>query len=101
TSLDDEISRLQDRLKLLEEQRASVSTYRAQNVVILSPLRRMPPEVLGQIFLWTLTSDVARNWCNFSTKDSPWVLTQISSHWRSISILIPSLWSRINLDYGR
>ncbi|KAJ7729109.1 hypothetical protein DFH07DRAFT_703551, partial [Mycena maculata] len=94
--LDEEISWLRARSKQLEEEHASVSRYHAQNTAILSPLRRMPPEVLGEIFLWTLPS--AR--CSrFDTKNGPWLLPQISSRWRTISLSIPSLWSQINLDY--
>ncbi|KAJ7780043.1 hypothetical protein DFH07DRAFT_793539 [Mycena maculata] len=97
--LDEEISRLRIRLKSLEEEHASLSSYRAQNKGILSPLRRMPAEVLGEIFSWTLPSATeARDRDKFSTGDSPWVLTQISSRWRTISVSIPSLWSRIDLD---
>ncbi|KAJ7147680.1 hypothetical protein C8R43DRAFT_889629, partial [Mycena crocata] len=51
--LDDEISRLQGRagrLKELEGVRGSLSTSHAQNTAIISPLRRMPAEVLAEIF---------------------------------------------------
>ncbi|KAJ7780064.1 hypothetical protein DFH07DRAFT_793604 [Mycena maculata] len=52
--LDEEISRLRDRLEQLEEERVSLSRYHAQNKSILSPLRRIPPEVLAEILSWTL-----------------------------------------------
>ncbi|KAJ7483359.1 hypothetical protein FB451DRAFT_989045, partial [Mycena latifolia] len=52
--LDSEISRIQGVLKELEDERAAVSDFHAQNTAILSPIRRMPPEVLGEIFSWTL-----------------------------------------------
>jgi hypothetical protein len=48
--LDAEISRLRGRLKQVEDERTDLATYRAQNNTVLSPLRRMPPEVLGEIF---------------------------------------------------
>lgn len=93
--LDEEISRLRDRLVLLEEERASVSNYRARNIGIISPLRRMPPEVVCEIFSWTLPSaDVALQ-SPFSLNSSPWLLTHISSRWRAISLSSPSLWSHI------
>ncbi|KAJ7302969.1 hypothetical protein DFH08DRAFT_986798, partial [Mycena albidolilacea] len=52
--LDDEISTLEEKLQQLEEEHASLSSYRTRNKAILSPLRRMPPEVLGEIFSLTL-----------------------------------------------
>ncbi|KAJ7691902.1 hypothetical protein B0H17DRAFT_872627, partial [Mycena rosella] len=102
--LDTKISRLQDRLKRLEEERAAVSRYHAQNNAILSPLRRMPPEVLGEIFSWTLPS--ARDAvalgrrgttsiCGSDVGSSPWILGHISSRWRAIALSTPSLWSLV------
>ncbi|KAJ7442464.1 hypothetical protein FB451DRAFT_110236 [Mycena latifolia] len=99
-SLDDEISRLRDRLQWLEEERVSLSTYRAQNNAILSPFRRMPPEVLGEIFSWTLPSvQEALMRLEFDVSDSPWGLSQVSSRWRAVVLSIPSLWSLVAIDY--
>ncbi|KAJ6580810.1 hypothetical protein B0H19DRAFT_1112474 [Mycena capillaripes] len=54
--LDEEILRLQEKLKRLEEERAVLTAYRARNLATLSPLRRLPPEVIGEIISWTLPS---------------------------------------------
>jgi len=99
-SLDDEISRLRDRLKQLDEERSSLTIYRARNRAILSPLRRMPPEVLGDIFSWTLPPIRDGDRARFDLDDSPWVLTHISTRWRAIALATPSLWSRIVIDYA-
>ncbi|KAJ6503735.1 hypothetical protein C8R45DRAFT_1209348 [Mycena sanguinolenta] len=48
--LDAEISRLQGQLMEMKEERGALAEYHAQNTTILSPLRRMPSEVLGEIF---------------------------------------------------
>ncbi|KAJ7483451.1 hypothetical protein FB451DRAFT_1170051 [Mycena latifolia] len=96
--LDDEIARLRNQLKELEEEHAVLSSYHAQNRAILSPLRRMPPEVLGQIFSWTLPS--ARTRIGRDLESSPWILTHISSRWRAISLSTPSLWSLVVTDYA-
>ncbi|KAF8211008.1 hypothetical protein K438DRAFT_1569312, partial [Mycena galopus ATCC 62051] len=95
-SLDVQISKLIEKMKPLQDERASLLSYRTRNKAILSPLRRMPPEVLSQIFAWTLPSigDVLRVG-KIDTTQSPWLLTQISSRWRAISLGIPSLWSRV------
>ncbi|KAJ7609032.1 hypothetical protein FB45DRAFT_1127774 [Roridomyces roridus] len=52
--LDGEISRLRNRLAQLEKEQTQLSGYHSQNAAIISPLRRMPPEILAQIFSWTL-----------------------------------------------
>lgn len=48
--LKEELSKIQETLIPLEKEHVSLSSYRARNEAILSPLRRMPPEVLGDIF---------------------------------------------------
>ncbi|KAJ7138176.1 hypothetical protein C8R44DRAFT_944680 [Mycena epipterygia] len=91
--VEQELSRPRDRVKQLEEKRASLLTHLAKNTVILSPLRRIPPEVLGEIFLWTLPLVGALRAKDFDVADSPWVLTHVSRHWRAVSLSIPSLCS--------
>ncbi|KAJ7113999.1 hypothetical protein C8R44DRAFT_229814 [Mycena epipterygia] len=99
--IDDKIARLQDpsRLQELEEERASHASYHAQNKAILSALRRIPPEVLGQIFAWTLPTplDPRRQ---EDASDSPWVLVQICSRWRAVALSLPSLWSLFVIDFS-
>ncbi|KAF8211010.1 hypothetical protein K438DRAFT_1534115, partial [Mycena galopus ATCC 62051] len=101
-SLDDEISKIRKKLKQLEDERASVFSSRTQSNTILSPLRRMPSELLGKIFLETLssvTNDSLRG-RRFDMARSPWQLTRVSSRWRAVSLSIPSLWSRIAISYN-
>ncbi|KAF7371095.1 F-box domain-containing protein [Mycena sanguinolenta] len=94
--LEDEISKSPDRREELEEERLSLLAYRAQNRAILSPIRRIPPEILGDIFCWTLPPILDDS--NL-VGSSPWLSTHISSRWRTISIAMPALWSRIVVDY--
>ncbi|KAJ7608450.1 hypothetical protein FB45DRAFT_846335 [Roridomyces roridus] len=98
--LDDEISRLEDRLKVLGRERELVSEYRRKNVGILSPMRRLPTEIICQIFSWSLPTpeDVKAPTYKPSAKGSPWVLTWISSRWREICISTHSLWSMLHID---
>ncbi|KAJ7330518.1 hypothetical protein DFH08DRAFT_967053 [Mycena albidolilacea] len=100
--LDDEIPKLREKLKQLEYERASLPRYVTCNKAALAPLRRMPPEVLGEIFSWTLpTIANVLNAGKFDMAQSPWLLTQISSRWRAVSLSIPSLWSRVVIQYPR
>ncbi|KAJ7846270.1 hypothetical protein B0H13DRAFT_2093563 [Mycena leptocephala] len=97
--LDDKIAKLRDRLNCLEQERVSLLSYWTRNQAILSPLRRLPPEVLGEIFSWTLPStEESRD--RFSIGDSPWVLTHTSAYWRAVSISTSSLWSRFIFTYS-
>ncbi|KAJ7138192.1 hypothetical protein C8R44DRAFT_661243, partial [Mycena epipterygia] len=94
-----ELSRLRDQVKQLEEKRASLLTHLAKNTAILSPLRRMPPEVLGEIFAWTLPSVDALMREGFVVENSPWVLTHVSSHWRAVALSTPFLWSLVVVNF--
>ncbi|KAJ6552733.1 hypothetical protein B0H19DRAFT_949729, partial [Mycena capillaripes] len=87
TLLDEEISHLRDRVQQLEEERNSLSRFRTQNQAVLSQRRRVPPEVLSQIFCWTLPSAKnAQLRTQFRATDSPWVLTHVCHHWRNVAI---------------
>ncbi|KAJ7609145.1 hypothetical protein FB45DRAFT_1067149 [Roridomyces roridus] len=97
--LDSEISRLRDRLDQLQAERMHLSEYHSQYVPILSPLRRMPSEILVQIFSRTLPSFDESKGDASDAKGSPWALTQVSSRWREIALSTPSLWSTLRI-YG-
>ncbi|KAJ7902475.1 hypothetical protein B0H13DRAFT_2195423 [Mycena leptocephala] len=90
--LEDEISNLRKTLQQLEADHTSesLSSYRTKHKVILFPLRRMPPEVLSEIFLWTLPSIqafIGHSSCGrFDMRVSSWILTRICTRWRAISI---------------
>ncbi|KAF7340696.1 ABC protein [Mycena sanguinolenta] len=99
THLDDEISTLRERLKQLRDERTALSSYHTRNKAILSPLRRMPPEVLAEIFSWTLPAVQNARRSSFNMLQSPWLLTRISSRWRAVSVSTPILWSRLVMDY--
>ncbi|KAF8198808.1 hypothetical protein K438DRAFT_1717737 [Mycena galopus ATCC 62051] len=96
-ALDAEISRLKDRLIQLEGERAMWSKHHAKNLTILSPLRRMPSEILGEILSWALPGPPFRSPLNI--QDCPWVLTQVSSRWRAVALSRSSLWSMVYIDF--
>jgi hypothetical protein len=76
TRLDDEIWTLRRKLAQLEEERASLFNYRMRNRVLLCPLRRMPSELLREIFPWTLPSfREALDMGTFDMGQTPWLLT--------------------------
>ncbi|KAJ7147741.1 hypothetical protein C8R43DRAFT_953093 [Mycena crocata] len=98
--IDSQISRQREQLDRLEAQRNAVSNHLARNKSVLSPLRRIPPELLSEIFSWTLPSILtARRRDKLSVNDPPWILGHISSHWRAVAHSTPSLWSLVTVNY--
>ncbi|KAF7365084.1 F-box domain-containing protein [Mycena venus] len=58
----------------------------------LSPLRRMPTEILSLIFTFTLPPHPR-------AESAPWTISAVCSRWRAIVISQPCFWSFIQLDY--
>ncbi|KAJ6501907.1 hypothetical protein C8R45DRAFT_924387 [Mycena sanguinolenta] len=94
---DKALSSLQFRRKQLLQ---SIKTHKS----ILSPIRRLPPEILGEIF-----SLIVRATFHSSgytplpvTQHAPWLLTRVCRHWSAVALATPTLWSMIyvNLDHG-
>ncbi|KAJ6592465.1 hypothetical protein B0H19DRAFT_909005, partial [Mycena capillaripes] len=64
--------------------------------IILSPIRRVPSELVCEIFRWTLphTKTVAGK----AVEQPPWYLGHISRPWRDIALADPFLWNSIKVD---
>ncbi|KAJ7140959.1 hypothetical protein C8R44DRAFT_239315 [Mycena epipterygia] len=89
-----EISRL-----FLGRDRWNFPFVRAQD---LCPISRLPPDVLGEIFMWSLCAN------GFQSLNSrgrlalePLMVSHVSSRWRDVAISTPSLWSTIWVDRPR
>jgi hypothetical protein len=54
--IQEKLEALKEKMALLEGERAVLSSYRMSCRAVLSPLRKMPPEILGEIFSLTLPS---------------------------------------------
>ncbi|KAF8165655.1 hypothetical protein B0H34DRAFT_247254 [Crassisporium funariophilum] len=60
---------------------------------ILSPIRKIPSELLEKIFRHYATSII--QWQHVSRIQLPWVLSQVCQRWRAIVLRVPSLWSHV------
>ncbi|KAJ7669972.1 hypothetical protein DFH06DRAFT_1468697 [Mycena polygramma] len=94
-SLDERIHNLKVTLDGLILERHDLARRVQQCATVLSPIRRVPPEIVGEIFSWTLprTTRVAGH----PPSRAPWYLGQISGIWREIALGLPSLWSSITV----
>ncbi|KAJ6530859.1 hypothetical protein DFH09DRAFT_994426, partial [Mycena vulgaris] len=87
-------------MEQLEDERASLSRYHTQHKAILSPIRRIPSEILAEIFSWTLPSVLhVRRRRALNVADSPWVLTHTSGRWRAVALSTPLLWSLVAIEF--
>ncbi|KAJ7131376.1 hypothetical protein C8R44DRAFT_665132, partial [Mycena epipterygia] len=61
-----------------------------KHTTALSPVRRVPPEVMCQIFAWTLPH--SRRIARATVHCAPWHVSHICRSWRDWALANPSLW---------
>jgi len=91
---DAEIRRLDTLLKEQKARRQEILDTVNHHNIILSPLRRLPPDVLHEIFWHCLPTH--RN-SIMASSEAPLLLTQICSSWRSIAFASPRIWSKLHI----
>jgi hypothetical protein len=94
-----QIDLLRAKLDQLVAERDGIAERVQQYTAVLSPIRRVPPELICEVFAWTLpfTGRVAGDAVN----QPPWYLGHISRPWRDIALAYPTLWNSITLPDSR
>ncbi|KAJ6463148.1 hypothetical protein C8R47DRAFT_1026768 [Mycena vitilis] len=82
---------LDQRIAVRDEVTQRVQRYTA----VLSPVRRVPPEIISEIFSWILPQ--SRRVVGSVPIGAPWYLGHISSRWRDTALALPSLWTSITV----
>ncbi|KAK0196678.1 hypothetical protein F5146DRAFT_893548, partial [Armillaria mellea] len=89
-----DIHRLSDILSRLKEKRTLFRDAQKTHKIILSPIRRLHPDVLVQIFLTTGPSHLSE--CGaynvFDVTSGPWLVGQVCSKWRAVVASHSTLW---------
>ncbi|KAH9943142.1 uncharacterized protein BXZ73DRAFT_97196 [Epithele typhae] len=87
----DELAHIVDQrqaaIRGLEHNLATLEDRVALTRAYVSPIRRLPREILVQIFLAVFDD------CSWS----PWILSAVCTLWRRLALSIPKLWSKIRL----
>lgn len=63
---------------------------------VLSPVRRLPPELLMEIFSWTRNS---QSYHVHRMKGSPWVVSHVCKTWRAAALSCPELWTNFIVSH--
>ncbi|KAF7376780.1 hypothetical protein MSAN_00095300 [Mycena sanguinolenta] len=92
--LDDEITKLQAAIDKLAEERSRVAAYVEGHRALISPVRRLPLDIIQELFVACLPTH--RN-CVMSASEAPVLLGRVCSAWRAISHTTPRLWSRLHV----
>lgn len=92
SKLDASIATIEDILSKLRTMRKHTLDHIHRSNITVSVVRRLPADVLGEIFSYTVSDAPRRR----TIDGSPWILGRVCSRWRAISISLPKLWSNIN-----
>ncbi|KAG7443791.1 uncharacterized protein BT62DRAFT_995822 [Guyanagaster necrorhizus] len=87
-----EIASIQSVLQRLQEECDHTVTDLSDNKSLLSPIRRVPPDVLLHIF------NLAADDSEICLTSPPFILRSICYTWRVLVLSSPSLWSKVNTD---
>ncbi|KAJ7762558.1 hypothetical protein B0H16DRAFT_1368759 [Mycena metata] len=92
--LDTQIRDLQKVMDDLKQERDGVSSYVDAHEALISPVRRLPHDIIQEIFVACLPTH--RN-CVMSAVEAPVLLGRICTSWRSISLSTPRLWACLHI----
>ncbi|KAJ7645089.1 hypothetical protein DFH06DRAFT_1476961 [Mycena polygramma] len=95
----DQIRDLRATLAHLVHRRKEVAQHVRQHQSIISPVRKMPPELIYEIFASTVinNSELDNSDGNVPAPVTPWYLGQISRSWRHCALSCVNLWSAITV----
>ncbi|KAK0462664.1 uncharacterized protein EV420DRAFT_1234571, partial [Desarmillaria tabescens] len=65
---------------------------------IVHPIRRIPDEVLGEIFQQCVEIESTTN--SIDIRGMPWTLSHVCGRWRGLVMNMGRLWKRVQLDFG-
>ncbi|KAF7376700.1 hypothetical protein MSAN_00087000 [Mycena sanguinolenta] len=92
--IDSRIADLQETIDKLTEERTALGTYVDAHKALLSPVRRIPLDILQEIFVACLPTH--QN-CAMTASEPPILLGRVCSAWRTLSFLNPRLWTRLHI----
>ncbi|KAL0058706.1 hypothetical protein AAF712_014617 [Marasmius tenuissimus] len=91
-------------MQSLKEARAHIVQKKHILSSILHPIRRLPPEILSEIFRIRAFNemDLERNDFpgSLDTRKAPWTLSQVCRTWRLVAVSMPDLWTQVNVSWA-
>ncbi|KDR68210.1 hypothetical protein GALMADRAFT_43942, partial [Galerina marginata CBS 339.88] len=92
--IDDELIDLETKLKALQDERKGLSHQVEICQAIITLPRRLPDDILSEIFYQSLPTNVNAAMVN---SVPPLIFTQICKRWREVALSTPKLWSTIHI----
>jgi hypothetical protein len=92
--VDKEINRITQRLERLRNERQAYQKYIDDHEAVLSPIRRVPLEILQCIFVRCLPT---KHNGVMSSRQAPILLTHVCRDWRAAALKMPRLWASLHI----
>ncbi|KAJ7791667.1 hypothetical protein B0H14DRAFT_2470800 [Mycena olivaceomarginata] len=92
----EELARIDERIRELSAQRDQIAAYISSHAALISHPRRLPPDIVGEIFVACLPTD--RN-AVMNAQEAPLLLGRICSRWRTIALSTPRLWASVHISF--
>ena len=104
--VEDDLARLEDQIAQLQQKRDALMKYAKDHRALLTPIRRVPPEILSDIFLACLPpvrliQQPQPESSVFDVKSPPWVFGHVCGQWRAVALSSPRLWSSVSVDANK
>jgi hypothetical protein len=91
----EDLLQVDTKIQRLRKKRAGIQKSIDKCNTILSPARRLLPDVLREIFYHCLPDD--RN-PTLSATEAPVLLTRVCSIWRAVALTSPLIWARLHIS---
>ncbi|KAK1219101.1 hypothetical protein PQX77_018185 [Marasmius sp. AFHP31] len=91
---EEEIRRIDEEISRLQERRDKLQHFVARHRELLSPFRRLPGEIWGEVFVRCLPD---RHLPRCRMSQAPLILTVICRSWRDIALRTPRLWNALHM----
>ncbi|KAJ7123304.1 hypothetical protein C8R43DRAFT_1241181 [Mycena crocata] len=96
-SLTKELARLETLIQDLSARRDKIEESIQLHQAVLAPVRRLPDDVLQDIFLACLPTH--RN-AVMSTREAPLLLCRVCRTWRALALATPRIWASLHIHLG-
>ncbi|KIM47160.1 hypothetical protein M413DRAFT_57140, partial [Hebeloma cylindrosporum] len=83
-------------IELLKEKKNHIQKSIDACNAVLSPVRRLPIDILQEIFYQCLPTD---HHPIMSATEAPMLLTRVSSLWRSVAFSMPRIWAKLHIPF--
>ncbi|KAJ8087760.1 hypothetical protein PM082_006597 [Marasmius tenuissimus] len=93
-----EMERIRQAIEKLSARGVQLQEFTTKHRALLSPIRNVPPDILGEIFYYCLPSSL-HHFPLRSLREAPLILTTVCRAWRDAALHTPRLWNMIHIQF--